>query len=404
MARKPRRSPGVVRATVTGYPRSVAVTWQTSVAQLSEGGRRLLDRLAWLAPEKLPEELIDVPVPGAEGENLRDAYDDLAAYSLITRGAEGPFFLVHGLVQEVTRRSLAGETRQRSLVEALGWIDVAFAGSAIDVRDWPRLDPLSPHASAVTTYADAMGIAEPTGHLMNQLGLLLTGKALHADAEPLIQRALAITEETRGPDHPNVAACLNNLTQILQDTDRLAEAEPLMRRALAILESSFGSDHPTVAISLSNLAAVLQDTNRIAEAEPMMRRALAIDEKSFGPEHGRVADQLNNLGYLLQVTKRTLEAEPLLRRALAITEKNLGTEHPDVAIRLNNLAQLLQDTKRLDEAEPLMRRALAITEKSLGSDHPHVGIRLTNLARLLHATNRLADAEPPMRRHVGIFV
>jgi NB-ARC domain len=38
--------------TVTDYPRSVAVTWQTSTAQLSDGGRRLLERLAWLAPEK----------------------------------------------------------------------------------------------------------------------------------------------------------------------------------------------------------------------------------------------------------------------------------------------------------------------------------------------------------------
>jgi hypothetical protein len=39
-------------ATVTGYPRAVAVTWQTSLAQLSDGGRHLLERLAWLAPER----------------------------------------------------------------------------------------------------------------------------------------------------------------------------------------------------------------------------------------------------------------------------------------------------------------------------------------------------------------
>jgi hypothetical protein len=107
-------------ATVTGYQYPVAVTWQTSVAQLTEGGRRLLERLAWLAPEKVPETLIDVPIPGAEAENLREAFDDLAAYSLVTRDAEGPFFLVHRLVQDVTRRSLAGELRPRSLVEA--WV------------------------------------------------------------------------------------------------------------------------------------------------------------------------------------------------------------------------------------------------------------------------------------------
>src|SRR5205807_4798281 len=132
--------------TVTAYPRAVAVTWQTSVAQLTEGGRRLLERLAWLAPEKVPESLIDVPIPGAEAESLHDALDDLAAYSLVTRDAEGPFFLVHRLVQDVTRRSLAGEARQRSLVEALGWINAAFPFDADDVRYWPQAEPLAPPA------------------------------------------------------------------------------------------------------------------------------------------------------------------------------------------------------------------------------------------------------------------
>lgn len=41
--------------TVTHYPRAVAVTWQTSVAQLTEPARHLLERLAWLASEPVPE-------------------------------------------------------------------------------------------------------------------------------------------------------------------------------------------------------------------------------------------------------------------------------------------------------------------------------------------------------------
>jgi hypothetical protein len=49
--------------TITGYPRAVAVTWQTSIAHLSEPGRHMLERLAWLAPERVPESLLDVPVP-----------------------------------------------------------------------------------------------------------------------------------------------------------------------------------------------------------------------------------------------------------------------------------------------------------------------------------------------------
>jgi tetratricopeptide (TPR) repeat protein len=390
--------------TMTGYPRAIAVTWQASVAQLSEGGRRLLERLAWLAPEKVPEALIDVPIPDAEAETLRDAFDDLAAYSLVTRDAEGPFFLVHRLVQDVTRRSLASEARQRSLIAALGWIDAAFAGNPNDVRYWPTLDPLVPHARTVAAHADAAGISGSTARLMNQLGMLLDEKALHVEAEQLIRRSLAIDEKSFGPDHPNVAIRLNNLAQLLQDTSRLVEAEPLMRRALAIDEKNLGPDDPTVAIRLNNLATLLHATKRFIEAEPLIRRSLAINEKSFGPGHPDVAIRLNNLATLLQDTNRYDEAEPLTRRALAIDEKSFGLDHPKVAIRLNNLAQLLQATNRLVEAEPLMRRALKIDEKNFGPDHPKVAIRLNNLARLLQATNRLVEAEPLMRRAVAIFV
>jgi tetratricopeptide (TPR) repeat protein len=390
--------------TVTDYPYSVAVTWQTSVAQLTEGGRQLLERLAWLAPEKVFESLLDVPIPGAEAENLRDAYDDLASYSLVTRDAEGPFFLVHRLVQDVTRRRFVDDLQPWSLVEALRWIDAAFPLDSNDVRFWPLAEPLVPHARAVTAYADAAGIPEPTGHLMNELGLLLRTKAVYAEAELLCRRALAICEKNFGADHTNVATCLNNLALLLGATNRLAEAEPLYRRALAVDEKSFGPDSPSVATKLNNLAGLLQETNRLAEAEPLYRRALAIDEKSFGSDHPEVASDLNNLAALLQGSNRLAEAEPLFRRALAIAERSFGSDHPNVATTLNNLALLLHHTNRLAEAEPLYRRALAIDEQSYGPDHPDVARDLNNLATLLRATNRLAEAELLMRRAVAILV
>jgi len=58
-----------------------------------------------------------------------------------------------------------------------------------------------------------------------------------------------------------------------------------MRRALKIDEDSFGHDHPNVATDLNNLAELLRNTNRLSEAEPLYRRALKIDEASFGPDH-----------------------------------------------------------------------------------------------------------------------
>src|SRR5262249_17452253 len=155
---------------------------------------------------------------------------------------------------------------------------VAFSGAPDDVRNWPRLDRLAPHARAVVDYADHTEIAAPSSHLMNNLGLLLMTKAQYLEAEPLFRSALAIDEARRGRDHSDVVTPLNNLARLLQADNRLSEAEPLFRRALAIDEASYGPKHPNVAISLNNLALLLRDTNRLADAEPLFLRALTIDE------------------------------------------------------------------------------------------------------------------------------
>ena len=266
--------------TLTGSERNLATTWATSVARLSPDSRRLLERLAFLAPDPVPDSFLDVAVPGEAGNfglilmrALRYAYSfttrmtskhansansgvtsgraGLYAYSLISgvtaEDGGAPGFVVHRLVQDFARHAMSEERRTQALREALEWVNAAFAGDPQDVRSWPTLDPLAPHALAVARRADEAQIAELTGRMFNSLGLLLTAKADYVVAEPLYRRALAIAEQSCGPDHPQVAGRLNNLALLLQDTNRLAEAGPLMRRALAIDEQSYGPDHPSVA-------------------------------------------------------------------------------------------------------------------------------------------------------------
>jgi len=46
-------------------------------------------------------------------------------------------------------------------------------------------------------------------------------------AEPLYKRALQIQEKTLGPEHPAVAASLNNLAGLYDNQGLYAQAEPL---------------------------------------------------------------------------------------------------------------------------------------------------------------------------------
>ncbi len=381
------------------YPRSIAITYDTSISQLTDDARTLLRIFSWLAPDPMPIALLE------KLENVPDARVQLIALSdlhLATLNAEGTAFSVHRLLQEITRQQQP-EEKPPALIAALSWVNDLVPFAADDVRTWPVVEPLASHATTVALSAADRHIPVPTARLLNQVALFYQAKAQHQTAEPLMRRALAMDEATFGKDHPEVAIRLNNLAALLQATNRLAEAEPLMRRTLAIGEANFGKDHPNVAIRLNNLAQLLQATNRLAEAEPLMRRALAVDEASFGEEHPNIASDLNNLAQLLQATNRLAEAEPLMRRALWIDEQSYGDEHPRVANALNNLAQLMTATNRLAEAEPLMRRALDIDEQAYGADHPSVAVDLNNLAQLLQSTNRLAEAEPLMRRGLAIY-
>ena len=394
-------------STLTGSEKTLATTWATSVDRLSPESRRLLDRLAMLSPDPIPNSLIDVAVRGEAAEyDAHKARAGLYAYSLITRavGEDGlsKGFVMHRLVQDFARRAMPDGRRGAALREALGWVNAAFVGDPDDVRTWPILDPLAPHALAVARRADEAGIAQPTGGLFNQLGILSYAKARYAEAEPLMRRAIEISELRCGPDDPTVATSIGNLALLLGDINRVGDAEPLLRRALAIDEVRFGPNHPKVAIRLSNLAELLRNTNRLDEAERHIRRAVAIDEASLGPNHPNVAIRLNNLAGLLEQKNRRAEAEPLYRRALTIFDESHGPNHPRTAAALNNLASLLQAMQRLAEAESLYGRALGIDEASYGPDHPNVAIRLGNLATVLGQTNRPVEAEPLLRRALKV--
>jgi tetratricopeptide (TPR) repeat protein len=80
-------------------------------------------------------------------------------------------------------------------------------------------------------------------------------------------------------------AGLGNMAMLYRAQGHYAEAEPLLKRAMAISEKALGPDHPGVAISLNNLAGLYRAQGRYGEAAPLYERALAISEKALGPQH-----------------------------------------------------------------------------------------------------------------------
>jgi tetratricopeptide (TPR) repeat protein len=101
-------------------------------------------------------------------------------------------------------------------------------------------------------------------------------------AEPLVQRALAIDEKVRGAEQLAVGEDPNALAGLYYVEGRYSEAEPLYKRAIVIAEKSLGPDHHDIANTLNNLAVLYNTQGRHVEAEPLMKHALAIDEIAAG--------------------------------------------------------------------------------------------------------------------------
>ena len=79
------------------------------------------------------------------------------------------------------------------------------------------------------------------------------GRNDHASAERLLRQALALQENTVGPQHPEVAKTLNNLAIICEMTGKPADAEVCYRRAYDIAKAALPADDPLVVTSRQNL-------------------------------------------------------------------------------------------------------------------------------------------------------
>jgi len=408
---------------LTKYPGSLATTWDATFAELEAPARALLQLLCWFAPESIPPAVLatdaakEAVAAGVEmlfstkqrpetssPVDVEGALAALAGFSLLKWEPGNDRFRIHRLVEEITRERVPAAQREFWLGKVLILIldYLPKDPPPHDVRSWSTWEPLRPHVVAAIEAAEAEGIRYPTSELMKGLGVLLLKKALWAEAEPLLRRALAIDEERCGPTHAEVGTHLNNLTAVLRATNRMREAEEVMRRSIAIEIQNFGEWNPRLARRLSELGSLVHGTGRLSEAEPLLRRALVIAERTSGPASVDVSRCLDNLAQLLADTNRIAEAEQLTMQALTIAEKNLGENHPDIGTILNNLALLYKVSNRLGEAERLLMRALTIAEKHFGENHPQVADALFNLAQLFADAHRRIEAEPLMRRAVAI--
>jgi class 3 adenylate cyclase/tetratricopeptide (TPR) repeat protein len=440
LARPPKGAP---------YPASVGATFDLAIEKAAgecPGAEALLGFCAFLAPERIPLDLIRSDLP--DEEELAEALLTLAAVSLVQHAkfdSGEPAVRTHRLVQLAMRRRLVdnGSAAILSARVARRMAEVFPKTAYRDTGVWPRCTVLLPHVIAMRDrLGDAAADADLAGFL-EAAGSYLHRRGAYGEAEPFLARAMSAAEETLGREHPELAAARSSLAHLYRDIGRNAEAEPLFKQALAITEKALGRDHPAFIARLNDLAHLYYDTGRHSEAESIFKEAIAVGEKALGREHSSVAIALGSLARLCRAAGRHAEADPLFNAAIDAGQKALGREHPavalalgylpgdraashgdattklsldhghldreefsrehpDVAIQLNNLAYLYRAAGRLAEAEPLLKQALAITERALGREHPDIAISLNSLARIYRESGRYDEAASALKEAISI--
>lgn len=166
------------------------------------------------------------------------------------------------------------------------------------------------------------------------------------------------------------AAIYHNLAGLAYAQGRFEEAEPPARRALALREQTDGPNSDGAAADTAVLGAVLSGQGRLDEAEALLRRAIDLWSSRFGPEHYEVAVNLHNLGLVHQQRGAADQAVACLREALRIKRSTLGADHVEVGALLNNLGVLYATQGRDRDALACYADALPVLEAAWGRHHP----------------------------------
>ena len=294
---------------------SVPVLLQHAYDALTSSEQQVFVLLGLFAPAPFPLELVQGTLELPE-RAVRQALNSLINLSVLRRPDLG-YEVSHPLIHTFATEHLASQVSVFSSEVMTKWREQFLNTLATHFEQSDPYDRISlalwyPHVvPLVSTGYLATEYPLKTAQLFTFAGLNAFTQGKYAEAEPLYVRALAISEQQLGADHPDTATSFHNLAGLYHTQGKYAEAEPLYQRALAIREQQLGADHPDTAQSLNNLALLYQAQGKYTEAEPLYPRALTIVENILGQNHPSAQTIRANYTSLLQAMERDAKVTTL---------------------------------------------------------------------------------------------
>ncbi|MFI6131181.1 FxSxx-COOH system tetratricopeptide repeat protein [Micromonospora sp. NPDC051141] len=360
--------------------RTIAGVWQITMQTVAEQmplAARVLDVLAWLAPDGLP---VDVLYPLADDpDDARDAVALLVSYNMISR--TDATVGVHRLVQAVTRLNQPAEDLDSPVDDATGLLVAAVPGDPLaNPAGWPRWTALLPHIDVLTGAVPAEARTPEQLYLADRAATFRQGQGQHAAAISQFERVLADRRRILGDDHPDTLSSVHNLASVYTAVGRVTEAIRLFEQVLADCRRVLGDDHPNTLTSASNLAGAYESAGWVTKAITLYEHVLADHRRTLGDDHPDTLSSIHNLAGAYESAGRAAEAITLYEQVLTDRRRILGDDHPRTLSSINNLAYTYDSVGRTAEAIDLYQQVLADRRRTLGDDHPHTLNSVNNLA------------------------
>jgi len=423
------------------HERSVASTWQVSIAAAEKGAPLAPDVLAmaaYLAPDAIPRSLFDVLIDegAAEQKRLTDAFNALARFSLIAVDDES--LSVHRLLQKTVRDAADGDlVPARRALQALGR---KFPQDISSPSSWELCERLLPHLAATTDAISAMGeITADVVALRNRACHYLIWSAPGPRTLALAEANLAEAERALKPEHTERLRARNRLAFSLQQNGHYHEAVAMFRALVADSDRILGKQNHSSLVFRHDLVTTLRMADQIDEAIEVCTPLVDELRRTFGPRSVHTLGAEGDLAVSYAMAGRVDEAVSMLERLCEVWEDEAGSDHPDVLSVRGSLATNYVKLARFDEGialhEAVVRdrirvqglrhrstllsramladayaragfhdRAITLYEPlitdtiaSLGPLHPRVGSTRRSLASLYRLTGRTEDAERLVR-------
>jgi serine/threonine-protein kinase len=279
--------------------------------------------------------------------------------------------LVTGTGLALWQAERARTERDRARLEAAKANEVsAFLRSLFDGADPRRTqgrklsaeELLDSGAQRVDT--ELAGQPEVQAAMLAHLGSIYYQLSLHRKAVPLLERSLALREQSLSPTHSDVAQSVYLLGRSRSALGEYAAAQPLLERAVSLWELHPQGHDADLALALSQLGMNHWRQGHLEPARALLARAVALSETG---DPRRLRGQLTNLA-TIDIGLDDLErAHGSFERALKINDA-VGDGDAGVTVTLYNLGNLLYDQEDYAQARALIERALAADEKVYGND------------------------------------